>query len=308
MKSIHLLALAAVCALASPAMAETLRVEGTAPAGSDAAAALRVVAVEQFGGGGGADLSFRIEDALRGASFRGQPWLRVVPYGPNDSVEALMRGTAAFEERLTNYTEQRERCLKDASGKCTDAKEKFEVRCKRRVIELQPRIRLLAPDGALLWSDNRSELYNESWCEDAEHAPRQRSAIARELGDRVARRMLSDFVPRDESEDVRVDESRKGLSKPDSDSFKAAVRKVKDRNAAGACADWASLAAANPVHLPSLFNLALCAESSGDEAAAQDRYREVLKLDPNHARTRERLERIVDSQRARRQLAAHGFS
>jgi hypothetical protein len=308
MKSIRLLALGAACALAGPVLAESLRVEGPAPAGSDAAAALQVVAIEQFGGEGGADLSFRIEDALRAATYRGQPWLRVVPYGPNDSVQALMRGTVAIEERVTNYTEQRERCIKDAAGKCTDAKEKFQVRCKRRIIELQPRIRLLAPDGALLWSDNQPETYNESWCEDADRTPRPRSAIARELGDRVARRTVNDFVPRDLREDVRVDESRKGLSKADSNLFKAAVRKVKDGNASGACADWANLSASNPAHLPSLFNLGQCAESAGDDAVAEDRYRQVLVLDQNHARAQARLNRIAERKRAKRQIAAHGRS
>jgi len=305
MRSIYLLVFVAWCGAVSPAWAETLRVEGVYPAGSDAAAALRTITVEQFGGEGGADLSFRIEDTLRAESFRGQPWIRVMPYGPNSAAAPLMRGTAAIDEQVNNYSEQRERCIKGADGKCTDAKEKFQVQCKRRVIELQPRIRLVAPDGTLLWSDDRPEQVTETWCDDSGKAPRQRGAIARDLADRVARRTRAEFVPGFQQEDVRVDENRKELNKADGDSFKAAVRKVKDGNAAGACADWTGLAAANPAHLPSLFNLGVCAEAAGNDAAAQERYQAVLQLDPRNLKAQGRLGRIAERQRARRQLEAH---
>lgn len=305
MKPIRCFAFAALCALSAPAMAETLWVSGIYPADSDAAAAVRVLAVEQFGGESGPDLSFRIEDALRGAVLQGEPWLRVVPYGPDGSVQAVLRGTSAIEERVQNYTEEHERCIKDGDGKCTPAKEKYQARCKRRTIELLPRMRLLGPDGTLLWSDNSMESLTDSWCDDSTTAPRQRGAIVRELADRVARRIVGDFVPRALRDEVRVDESRKGLNKSDSDRFKAAVRKVKDRDAPGACADWGTLAQANPAHLPSLFNLGLCAESAGDDAAAQGHYRQVLAIDPRNDKALGRLDRIAARERARRQIQAH---
>lgn len=306
MKSFRCLVIAGLCALSNPAMAETLFVGGVYPAGSDQAAAVRALAVEQFGGDVGADLSFRIEDGLRGATLKGSPWLRVVPYGPDSSVQAVLRGTTAIEERVTDYTEERERCVKDADGKCTSAREKYKARCKRRIIELLPRMRLLGPDGTLLWSDNRPESITDTWCDDSSNPPRQRTAVARSLADRVAMRLIGDFVPREQREDVRVDEGRKGLSKSDGDLFKAAVRKVKDRNAAGACSDWAALAGTNPAHLPTLYNLGVCAESAGNDAVAAGHYRSILRLEPGHVRAQARLDQIAARERGRRQVAAHG--
>lgn len=289
---------------AGPAYAETLRVGGIYPAGSDAAAAVRAVSVEQFGDELGPELSFKIEDVLRGARLRGQSWMRVLP-GTAADAEATMRGTAHTEQRITNYTEEHERCIRDAKGNCTDAREKFQAKCRRRTIELIVSIRLIANDGTLLWSDDRPESQTDSWCEDADNSPRQRSAIARELAGQVARRLLTAFVPRDFVEDIRLDENRKGLSKADADLSKAALKKVKQRDAEGACRDWAGLATANPQHLPTLFNAGLCAESASDHARAVDFYRQVVASDPRNDKAQRGLSRFAARERAQRQINAH---
>lgn len=293
----------AVLSAAMPAYAETLRVNGTNPASSDAATALQSVAVEQFGDEVGPDLSFKIEDVLRSAKFRGRDWIRVVP--GSGGAEARLTGTAHTELRSTNYTEERERCIKDDAGKCTAAKEKVTIRCKRRTIDLVVQMRLVAPDGTLLWSDDRPESQTDSWCEDSEREQRPRSAVARSLADKVAWRLPGDFLPRDYGLEVRLDENRKGLTKADADLSKAALKKVRDRDFAGACADWSSLAAANPAHLPTLFNVGLCAESAGEHAAAAEAYRKVAAADPRSVKAQEGLDRIAGNERARRQIDAH---
>lgn len=300
-----LLAVSAL-AWAGAVQAETLRVQAWAPAGSDQAAAVRSVQVEPFGGDAGDELTIQVEDALRAVDLGDGPWLRVIPAATGSGGEALLRGVATTQQRLTNYTEERERCIRDDKGNCTAAKEKITVKCVRRQVDLEVQLRLIARDGTLLWSDNRPETYTDSRCELDEAAPRGRSAITRELAGKVAVRVRGDFAPRRWSEDVRVDEGRKGLSKPDGESFKRAVRSVKDGKAPEACMAWAALAQANPGHAPTLYNIGLCAESAGDPVRAGQVYRQVLALNPKHGLAKRGLERIAAQDRALRQIAAHG--
>ena len=292
-------------ASASPAMAETIRVQTLRPAASDETAALRSIQVEPFGGEAGDSLTIQLEDELRGINLGQGPYFRVIPAATGSGGDALLRGTADVEQRFSDYTEKRERCIKDDRGNCTSEKEQVTVKCRRRHVDLVVELRLIAPDGTLLWSDNRPESFEESRCEDAETAPATRGQIVRNLSGKVARRVRFDVAPSVGSEDVRVDEGRKGLSKPDSDRFKAAVRSVKDRQVPAACASWNDLAGTYPDHVPTRFNLGLCAESAGDDAAATTHYRQVLALDPRNGAAQRGLSRIVARDRAMRQLQAH---
>lgn len=286
--------------------AETIRVVTLYPAASDEAAALRSIQVEPFGGNAGEDLTIQTEDALRVINLGTGPWFRVIPAATGGGGEALLRGTADTEQRFADYTEEHERCIKDADGKCTSAKEKITVRCRRRTIELVIQLRLIARDGTLLWSDNRPESLTDSHCEDAESSPRARNSVARELNGNVARRFRLAFAPRHETEDVRVDENRKGLNKADSAAFKDAVKWTKRDNEV-ACQIWEGLAERNPNHAPTHYNVGLCAES-GDgtvDTLAQQRYSRTLTLNPKHGMAQRGLERIAAGARAGRQIAAH---
>jgi hypothetical protein len=291
---------------ATAAQAETIRVVTLYPATSDEAAVLRSIQVEPFGGNAGEDLTIQAEDVLRGINLGNGPWFRVIPAATGSGGEALLRGTADTEQRYSDYTEEHERCIKDADGKCTSAKEKITVRCRRRTIELVIQLRLIGRDGTLLWSDNRPESFTDSHCEDAEGSPRARSSVARELNGKVARRLRLDFAPRRESEDVRVDESRKGLNKEDSAAFKDAVRWTK-QDAEVACQIWEGLSARNPNHAPTNYNMALCAESGAgtSDTVAQQAYSRTLALNPKHAMAQRGLQRIVAGARSTRQMAAH---
>lgn len=299
--------LALFALLASTAAhAETIRVVTLYPATSDEAAALRSIQVEPFGGNAGADLTIQTEDVLRGISLGNGPWFRVIPAATGGGGEALLRGTADTEQRFADYTEQRERCIKDADGKCTSAKEKVTVRCRRRTIELVVQLRLIARDGTLLWSDNRPESLTDSHCEDAESQPRARNSVTRELNGRLARRIRFDFAPRRETEEVRVDENRKGLNKEDAAAFKDAVRWTK-QDAEVACQIWEGLADRNPNHAPTLYNVALCAESGAGtrDVAPQQTYSRTLALNSKHSLAQRGLERIAAGARSSRQMAAH---
>lgn len=291
---------------ATAVQAETIRVAGFYPATSSNAAALRSIMVEPFGGDAGDDLTIQVEDTLRSIDLGRGPWFQVIPATTGSGGEALLRGTAETEQRFSEYTEEHERCIKDADGKCTAAKEKVTVKCRKRQVELVVQLRLIGRDGALLWSDNRPELYEESRCEDSEGTPRARGAIARELNAKVARRLRFDFAPRRVTDDVRVDENRKGLNKDDAAAFKEAVRWTKE-DAEVACQVWGGIADRNPRHVPTLYNLGLCAESgagTGPELA-REQYRAALAIDPKHKAAQRGLDRLAAYDRAAEQLRAH---
>lgn len=290
--------------LASPACAEVLSFGGFTPAASDEAAALSSVLVERFGGIDGETLSFRIEDQLRAAQIDGRAYYKVLSSGSAAMGDGILRGTADSEARFEKYTVEKERCIKGADGKCTDAKEKYKVGCQRRKVQLQVTLRLTANGGRLLWSDDRPESYEDSICEDSSETPRSRLEIVKLLAARMAGRVKSDFVPAKRWDSIRVNESRKGLTKEDAERFKQAVKLTKS-DASAACRVWDDLAAVQPPHVPTLFNVALCREAEGADQAAQQAYERVLQIDSRNGAAREGLSRLALNQRARRQLAAH---
>ncbi|WP_140420518.1 hypothetical protein [Novosphingobium sp. B 225] len=291
---------------ALPAQAEVLQVFGLIPARNDEAAALRSIVVDGFGGSEGPALTIRIEDLLRGLSVDGTPWFRVLPAATASGGDALLRGTADAEVQFQRYTEKREECAeKDGDGKCL-RKEQRQVKCSKRRITLDVAMRMVGPDGTLIFSDDTPETVEDSSCEGDENPPRNRNDVVRGLVGRVAERLRLEFSPRYTDAQVRVDENRKGLAKVDADRFKQAVRLTKSDPRA-ACQVWSQVGAGNPGHVPTQFNLALCAETRGAEGeqAAYAGYRKVLEMSPNYGAAIAGTGRIDRNLRARAQITAH---
>ncbi len=290
---------AALCLLALPGHAEVIQVAGVYPAASDGAASVRTISVERFGGEDGPALALKIEDALRAVELQGEPWFRVIPSG---EPEAVMRGTAQVEVRTSDYQGQRERCVeRDEKDKCVDRKN-VDVDCRRRSVRLVASLRLISHRGDLLFSDDRPEQAEVSWCE-GDSRPRPVEAMARELTDRIARRLRADVAPVWRSEGIRVLEDRKGLSKPDAAAFVQALRLTK-MDGAAACRHWQAIASANPAHGATAFNIALCAEGAGDLDGAERLYRAAAQL-TRASNIADGLQRIEARRRAERQVAAH---
>jgi hypothetical protein len=284
---------------AMPVRAEVLTVAGVYPADSDGAAAVRSISVERFGGEDGPALALRIEDGLRAAELQGQPWFRVIPGG---EAEAVMRGTAQAEVYNSNYTAQRERCTqRDDKDKCVERR-KVDVDCRRRAVRLNTSLRLIARQGDLLFSDDRPEQAEVSWC-DGDSRPKPTEAMVRDLVEQVVRRLRGDVAPVWRSEGIRVLEERKGLSKEDAAKFANALRLTKTDGQA-ACRQWQDLAAANPSHPATAFNIGLCAEAAGDLDGADRLYRVAAQLS-RASNLADGLRRIEARRRAERQIAAH---
>lgn len=289
--------------LAAQAQAEVLQVSGVYPAASDAAAVLQSIAVERFGGQDGAALSIRIEDALRAVGIDGQRYFNVVPAGLTRDAQGVLRGTATAELEVTSTTRKREKCVKrDQDNKCIE-KAKVDVVCFEREIELGLNLRLIGRNGDLLWSDDRPETVETSYCEDDSSKPPSPETMVRELVDKAAARVRFALAPEFRREAVRVLEDRKGLSRADADRFKLALRLTKS-DPAQACREWQAIAAANPNHAASVFNTGLCAESQSDLELAERRYRTASQLSRASAIAQAET-RLAARSRALAQLEAH---
>lgn len=294
--------LAAACLAAAPAGAEVLTVEGIYPAKSDSAAAMNVIAVESFGGSDGADLAIRIEDVLRDIALDGRPYFRIVP-GMTGDADGVLRGTATAEVTRERYTEKRSKCVaKDDNGTCTERRDE-EVRCTRRRIAFVPGIRLIARDGTLAYSDSEPETHQDSRCEDNSSQFRSPEDVVRDMSGKVAARMRTALAPERRRESIRVLEDRKGLSKDDGELFKNALRLTKT-DAGGACRQWQAIAAANPGHAATAFNIGLCDEAAGDLDSAERLYRSATQLS-RAGNITSGLDRIAARRQAARQLEAH---
>lgn len=296
-----LAALAGVLAIVGPARAEVLPVSGIYPAGSDAAAGVQSISIGSFGGLEGEQLAFALEDALRSVTIRNEPYFRVLPDGGR--AEAVLRGYATLSVETSTVKEKRDVCVeRDKDGKC-QRKEKQEVRCTRRDFSLAPAIRLVGSDGRQLYADNAAETSFDTDCPGDKSNPPSRKTVTSELIGRIVKQARADFAPQERRDTVRVLEKRDGLSKPDAERFKRALAYTKT-DAVSACREWDDLVQANPDHASSLFNLALCAESAGDDANARRQYQALVGGTAGSS-ARERLARIADRERAARQLAAH---
>jgi tetratricopeptide (TPR) repeat protein len=289
-------------AVGSAAQAEALRVEDYTPARSDAYVLLRDVGVDSLGGNVGMAMAVAIEDRLRTIEFGQGPWFRVIPVSLGAGSDAIFRGTADIDVERFDFSETRERCVKDAQGKCTKQREKYQVKCVRREISLETRLRLIGRNGDLLWSEDSAEPLSEKRCQDDSDDFRSPGQVERQLIGRVLMRIEADMVPRRSQIDVRVDENRRALQKGDAELFKRAVRHIKDGQPSQACALWNQLAERNPAHLPTRFNLGLCAEFAGRETEARANYRQALELGMNHAGAKAGLARLDRRERALSQL------
>ncbi len=290
----------------SPAVvqAETLHIEGTMPAENDAAAGLSSMVVERFGGEHGSALSLAIEDALRDAYFRGEPYFRILPPGGGNAPDGTLRGEAYTETDRSRVERERRVCVEeDDRGKCIK-RETRKVECRRTVIGFVYSIRLIAYNGNLLHSEDAERTREHVRCPGDDGDPPRPEQVAREFSRAIADEIRGKFVPAHGVREVRVMESRDGLRREDRDRFREAVRLTKQDESA-ACAVWEALLAANPDHASTVFNIGLCAERRDERDEAARFYRRTLELKPRDSYPLEGLGRLEGYDRADRQLAAH---
>jgi hypothetical protein len=290
--------LAAGCAAwwAAAGAAETLPVTGVYPAGNDAAAALESIAVERFGGVDGQQLAIAIADRLRAVTIGGEPYFRVVPAG---NADASLQGTARAEaSRRDSGTRVDEVCVERDNDRDCVRREKREVSCWDQVVRLDATVRLVGSDGRLIHAFDREAEQSQRFCQGDDRPSRE--GLVRQLVARHADALRSELAPVERFEQIRVMETREGLSSDDSRIFRDAVRLTRDDPEA-ACGAWSALEAGTPTQAV-LFNLGLCAESRGDLHQASDYYRSVIAGGEDAAYARQGMARVEQRLRASAQL------
>lgn len=303
------------------AAAETLPVEGIYAAGTDAPSRARSIALAGFAGRGGERLAFAIDTALRGAVIEGRPWFELTfsepprgatytydrdadPAAYRGGADAVMRGIAEVEWRdRDDGTKDVEECaVRDERGKCTE-KKTVTYPCRAREVTLRPEVRLVAREGDLLYGKGDQLIASQRFCKDEKGSPSVDSMVE-QLARQFADAVRFDLAPSQRYEDIRVLESRSGMSKPNQTAFKAALKLTKN-DVEGACRAFAALEATNPQNITILFNIGLCRESEGALGDAAARYEAVLALSPRKLEAQDGLSRIASRRRAERQLSIH---
>ena len=272
--------LAAVLAgSAFPATAETLSIAGANPAGSPNVNDLVSIAVDRFDGEDGGLLSQALESELAAARFAGRPYFRVVAPESGVPTDALVTGNVRVGVDETGTTEKRKRCIEQDpadKNKCLK-EEEYDLRCRRRVATVTTNVRLVAMgDGSVRYTrplNARDELV---YCPDRKASRTVDDFVETTLKAQVGT-IRRDFAPSGFSDDVRVDENRKGLPKAAADAFKNAIRQTKS-DEAGACESWAAIARSVEPTAALAFNLGLCAEARRDFGAAIYWYGQAQRL------------------------------
>lgn len=308
-------------ALAGAAAAETLPVVGIYAAGADAPSRAQSIAIAEFSGRGGERLAFAIDTALRSAMIEGRPYFDLSFAAPafgdaytydggagqavtRGGPDAVLRGIGDVEVRDTDSgSKEVEECVaRDDSDRCTERK-KVTYPCRERNVTLRPEVRLVSREGELLYAKGDTLVASRRFCEDEKTTPPV-SGMIEELASRFAAEVRGDLAPTRRYDNIRVLESREGMSKADSAAFRAALRLTKT-DIAAACQAFEALEATNPQSITILFNIGLCQESAGELEAAAQTYEQVLAINPGKSEAREGLARLASRSRAESQLFIH---
>lgn len=294
---------AAASFFAVSAQAETLPVSGVYPAGNDDAASLQTLAIDSFGGADGQQLAIAIADRLRDVAIDGEPYFRVLPAAASADAEAVIEGTATAEVgRRDASPRDDEVCVERDEDRDCIRKEKVKIPCWETVVRLDASVRLVSIDGDLLHAVDGADEQTKRYCRGDDRPAAE--PMVRQLSGKFADRLRGDLAPIQRLDEIRVMETRKGLSGEDGRAFREGVRLTKTSHDA-ACATWSALEARNPDHVSVLFNLGLCAESRGSLDEAQGYYSRALGAEGDSAYAGQGLQRIEARRRADAQLASH---
>lgn len=293
----HRIVLGAVTmtALAAPAAAESVKLDGTFVADAREVAMMRSIAVGRFDGRDGASFALALERTLANTQ---PPYFEIVATG-RGRADAIVTGAVSTGVQVSDWTKTEQKCAeKDAGGKCT-RKEDVKTPCKRRVIDLTVDVRVAG--DRLLYSASKPKRDELSWCQGQQPYRTVETAV-RAMIDQTAQEIAAAFVPQRRDYSVRFRESTRGLPKDQERPFKAAV-KQSQRDLSAACAAWTAIDAAAPNHPSVVFDLGLCAEAEGDLARAATLYARAAALMDRGNEAEEGADRIARLVAAREDAA-----
>jgi len=283
--------------------AETLPIEGVYPAGSDQLAALNSIAIGPFTRPDGEALSIQLEQNLAQVLVRGAPYFSMVPHRAKGGADGTVTGSAYSNVELRpEQVRVRECAYEDNKGRCKQWRDAV-INCDRRIVTLTYTLQVEGRRREKLYGAATNAENSVLICPESGDVPTVETVVS-QLISQVAANMRAQFAPVEVRDEIRVKEGTDGLQNDAKKKFKEGIKLTK-RNVTAACTVWAEVDQLVPDHGPTLFNLGLCAESTGDYNAAEARYRRVYELNRSERYANEAIDRLNRRRQADRQIAAH---
>lgn len=283
--------------------AETLPIEGVYPAGSDKLAALNSIAIGPFTRADGEALSIQLEQSLAQVQVRGAPYFRMVPHRAKGGADGTVTGSAYSNvEVRPEQVRARECAYQDNKGRCKQWRDVI-IDCDRRIVTLTYTLQVEGRRREKLYGVASNAEDSVLICPESGDVPTVETVVS-QLISQVAANMRAQFAPVEVRDEIRVKEGTDGLQNDAKKKFKEGIKLTK-RNVTSACTVWGEVDQLVPDHGPTLFNLGLCAESTGDYDAAEALYRRVYELNRSERYANEAIERLNRRRQADRQIAAH---
>jgi hypothetical protein len=260
----------ALAAAALPAQGEVVQITGEFPAPSREASFLTSLHVERFSGQDGQQLALAVERSLAS----GAPFVLVAGRAGRDGAEGSLTGAVSTGVEENPWKRKDKKCVeRDDKKKCIK-EEETEVRCTRRVVNVNADLRIVRnTDGQIVYSRAFPFRAESTWCQGENPPGTVEDAVSGAIRD-IAGSVRRDVTPSLETYRIRLRESTKGMAKDQAKSFKALI-KSSQRDVVGACNAWGAMNQAAPGHPSLLFNLGLCAEQRGDYEGAVTLYRQA---------------------------------
>lgn len=288
----------ALTGLSTAAQAEVLTIEGMTPANSPEFAEIQSLSIERFGGRDGRALAFELEDRLSAITIFGQPYFAVIGGRSAVQFDASLSGNVNVGVEQYETTAKRRRCVeRDDKNKCVTHKN-IKVPCQSRIIDYRAQVRATRySDGRSIYAESFPDKNEQTICFGDDEDFASSESVIRTMISQTASAVRDDLAPREYRQDIRILESRKGMSKVEGNFFKAAIKMTKS-DATEACRMWDEAAGNGQVHISLTFNRGLCAEQRGDLDAALALYEEADGFSRGKLEVTESLRRVSDHRRA----------
>ncbi len=290
--------LLALSGLSTAVRAEVLTIEGMSPAQSPEFTEIQSIAIDGFGGRDGRALAFELEDRLSAIRVFDQPYFDIIGGRSAVRSDAIISGNVMAGVEQYDTVAKRRRCVKRGEkDKCITYKN-IKVDCLTRHIDFRAQVRATRySDGRSIYTESFPHQSEQTICAGDDEDFASSESVIRTMLSETANAVRNDLAPRAYRIDVRILESRKGMTKVEGNFFKAGIKMTKS-DAAEACRMWDEAAQNGQVHISLAFNRALCAEQRGDLGSALALYDEADSLSPG------KMEVTQSMQRARGHLQA----
>lgn len=297
------LALVLALSLPGPASAEKVVIHAKQPAAFSEPAQLRRLVVSEFRGRGGSTLTAALRQALAAPGPDGPPYFAMVTTSDRKAETGIVTGNVQLNVTESAFTRPETRCIDGSLFKKCKQKQTVILSCTERVVSIVPSVTITrASDGRVLYTSTKPSRGENRWCENTS-PPDDIDTQFLQVAPSVAQSFVQDIAPHTTSYEVRLLETRKGLTKPAAAIFKSGVL-ISPKDFASSCRQWNSIASERAASFALEFNLGLCAEQAGSLAEAEASYARALGLAPSNKTIAEGLARVRSIASTRAQAIA----